>query len=83
MQTAVVFREKKRETESKRKGRFYGDGRVVRHCVPLKRSALLSAGKRPVGVVGECVVVLVNCPLDPDDPYLIALCLHYLCNDHI
>lgn len=48
------------------------------------RSALLSAGKRPVGAVRECVVVLVNCPLDPDDPPLIALlCLHYLRNDHI
>ncbi|VDN87795.1 unnamed protein product [Brugia pahangi] len=53
-------------------------------CVPSGRSALLSAGKQPVGIVSECVVVLVNCPLDPDDPYLIALlCLHYLCNDHI
>ncbi|EFO17691.1 hypothetical protein LOAG_10806 [Loa loa] len=48
----------------------------------IGKECIAECGKAASRRGGECVVVLVNCPLDPDDPYLIALhCSHYLRND--
>lgn len=69
----------KRGERMENKGEGLWRRRVVARCVPSGKECIAECGKAASRPTEGCVLLLVNCPLDPDDPYLIALLCYTTC----